>query len=185
MVTPIVGFCNCSMFCCALLCVRSSLAIILMGKRELVALLSLSSWCLVIVLWLLCGSSSWCHWFVCSLWLWYFPIILSYFLNLLGSTTWICNGNGPFGTSERPSCKIIHPSVHSRYIVNYTYILNLNVLKLCWYLLYGLKMCMYFWIVFVYFFRLVNLREIILKSNGQFSFPARPKYMYKGPRTFW
>ena len=37
-VTPIVGFCNCSMFCCALLCVHSSFAIILMRKRELVAL---------------------------------------------------------------------------------------------------------------------------------------------------
>ena len=51
-VTPIVGFCNCSMFCCALLYVHSSFAIILMGKRELVALLGLSSWCLVIVVWL-------------------------------------------------------------------------------------------------------------------------------------
>ena len=37
------------MFCCALLYVHSSLAIILMGKRELVALLNLSSWCLVVV----------------------------------------------------------------------------------------------------------------------------------------
>ena len=37
-VTPIVGFCNCSMFYCALLCVHSSFAIILMRKRELVAL---------------------------------------------------------------------------------------------------------------------------------------------------
>ena len=37
------------MFCCRLLCVRSSTAIILMGKRELVALLNLSSWCPVIV----------------------------------------------------------------------------------------------------------------------------------------
>ena len=44
-----MGVCNCSMFCCMLLCVRSSIAIILMGKRELVALLSLSSWCLVVV----------------------------------------------------------------------------------------------------------------------------------------
>ena len=42
-VTPAVGFCNCSMFCCTLLCVHSSFAIILMGKRELVALLSLCS----------------------------------------------------------------------------------------------------------------------------------------------
>ena len=37
------------MFCCALLCVRSSIAIILMGKRELIALLDLSSLCLVMV----------------------------------------------------------------------------------------------------------------------------------------
>ena len=51
-VTPIVGVCNCSMFCCMLLYVHSSFAIILMGKRELVVLLSLSSWCLVIVVWL-------------------------------------------------------------------------------------------------------------------------------------
>ena len=44
-----MGVCNCSMFCCTLLCVHSSIAIILMGKRELVALLNLSSWCLVVV----------------------------------------------------------------------------------------------------------------------------------------
>ena len=37
------------MFCCTLLCVRSSIAISLKGKRELVALLNLSSWCLVMV----------------------------------------------------------------------------------------------------------------------------------------
>ena len=37
-----MGVCNCSMFCCMLLCVGSSIAIILMGKRELVALLNLS-----------------------------------------------------------------------------------------------------------------------------------------------
>ena len=40
------------MFCCSLLYVPSSFAIILMGKREQVALLSLSSWCLVVVVWL-------------------------------------------------------------------------------------------------------------------------------------
>ena len=41
---PTVGICNYFMFCCALLCAHSSLANILMGKREreLVALLSLS-----------------------------------------------------------------------------------------------------------------------------------------------
>ena len=41
--------CNCSMFCCTLLYVHSSIAIILMVKRELIALLNLSSWCLVMV----------------------------------------------------------------------------------------------------------------------------------------
>ena len=44
-----MGVCNCSMFCCTLVFVHSSIAIILMGKRELVALLNLSSWCLVMV----------------------------------------------------------------------------------------------------------------------------------------
>ena len=46
-----MGVCNCSMFCCTLLYVHSSIIIILMGKREreLVALLNLSSWCLVMV----------------------------------------------------------------------------------------------------------------------------------------
>ena len=44
-----MGVCNCSMFYCTLLYVHSSIAIILMGKRELVALLNLSSWCIVMV----------------------------------------------------------------------------------------------------------------------------------------
>ena len=44
-----MGVCNCSMFCCMLLYVHSSIEIILIGKRELVALLDLSSWCLVMV----------------------------------------------------------------------------------------------------------------------------------------
>ena len=47
-----MGVCICSMFCCTLLYFHSSFAIIFMGKRELVALLSLSSWCLVMVVWL-------------------------------------------------------------------------------------------------------------------------------------
>ena len=42
-----MGVCNCSMFCCSLLYVHTSIAIILMGKRELVALLNLSPWCLM------------------------------------------------------------------------------------------------------------------------------------------
>ena len=51
-VTSIVKFCNCSMFCYASLYVHSSFSIILMGKGELVAMLGLSSWCLLIVVWL-------------------------------------------------------------------------------------------------------------------------------------
>ena len=63
-VTPIVGVCNCSMFCCMLLYVHSSIAIILMGKRELVALLNLSSWRLVMVAWLFLAVSWGCLRFV-------------------------------------------------------------------------------------------------------------------------
>ena len=46
-----MGVCNSSMYCCTLLYVHSkcSIAIILMGKRELIALLNLTSWCLVMV----------------------------------------------------------------------------------------------------------------------------------------
>ena len=51
-VTPIVGICIFFMFCCTLLYVHSSIAIILVGKRELSALLNLSSWCHVMVEWL-------------------------------------------------------------------------------------------------------------------------------------
>ena len=39
------------MFCCTLLFVHSSFVIILMGKRELIVLLTLSSWCLVTNVW--------------------------------------------------------------------------------------------------------------------------------------
>ena len=42
-----MGYCDCYIFCCALLFVQSSFAIIFV-----VALLCLSSWCLVIVVWL-------------------------------------------------------------------------------------------------------------------------------------
>ena len=62
-VTPIVGFCN-SMFCCALLYVHSSFEILLMEKRELVALLSLYFWCLVIVVLLFFAVTRVCLQFV-------------------------------------------------------------------------------------------------------------------------
>ena len=49
---PLWGFCVCFLFCCAVLCGLSSFAIISMAKREPVALLCQSSWCLVTVPWL-------------------------------------------------------------------------------------------------------------------------------------
>ena len=52
------------MFCCTLHYVTSSFAIILMGKRELVALLGLSSWRLMMVVWLFLGVPWVCLWFV-------------------------------------------------------------------------------------------------------------------------
>ena len=57
-------FCNCSMFCCVLISVHSSFTIISMGKRELVPLLCLSSWCLVIVVWLFLTMPQICLQFV-------------------------------------------------------------------------------------------------------------------------
>ena len=75
----VVRFCNCSMFCCALLCVHSNFAIILMGKRELVALLCLSSWCLVMVVWLFLTVPWVCLQFVIVV----FPDHTHYFCNPL------------------------------------------------------------------------------------------------------
>ena len=60
-----MGVCNCSVFCCALFYVHSSIAIILMGEeREQVALLNLSSWCLVMVEWLFLAVPGGCLQFV-------------------------------------------------------------------------------------------------------------------------
>ena len=52
------------MYCCTLIYVHSTIAIILIGKRELVALLNLSSWCLVMVEWLFLAVSWGCLWVV-------------------------------------------------------------------------------------------------------------------------
>ena len=52
------------MFCCTLLYVHSSIAIILMGKRELIALLNLTSWCLMMVEWLFLAVPRGCLQFV-------------------------------------------------------------------------------------------------------------------------
>ena len=80
-----MGVCNCSMFCCTLLFVHSSFALILMGKRELVALLSLSSWCLVIVVWVFCVVRWVCVQFVIVV----FPDHTHYF-SKFGKKVYIC-----------------------------------------------------------------------------------------------
>ena len=59
-VTAFVGVCGCSMFCCAMLYVQSGFEFILIGKRDLVAFLGLSSWCLVVVVWLSLAVSALC-----------------------------------------------------------------------------------------------------------------------------
>ena len=59
-----MGVCNCSVFCCTLLDVHSSIAITLRKKRELVAFLNLSSWCLVMVERLFLAVPPGCLWFV-------------------------------------------------------------------------------------------------------------------------
>ena len=90
-VIPIVGVCNCSMFCFTLLYFHSCFAIILLGKRELVACLV----CLPGVSWWFSGSSSRCHGFVCGLWLWYFwsySLTIIYGLGTM-QTTFISKAN--------------------------------------------------------------------------------------------
>ena len=79
-VSPIVGFCNCSMFCCALLCVHSSFAIILIEERELVVWHSMSCWCLAVVVWLFLAVPRVCLHFVIAV----FPDHIYYFYTLSG-----------------------------------------------------------------------------------------------------
>ena len=67
------------MFCCRLLYVHSCFAIILMGKKELVAFLSLSSWCLVMVVRLFLAVPWVCLRFVIVV----FPDLTHYFCPVL------------------------------------------------------------------------------------------------------
>ena len=46
-----MGFCNCSMFCCAYFCIHSGLTIISIGEENAGCFAFLSSWCLVVVVW--------------------------------------------------------------------------------------------------------------------------------------
>ena len=111
-----MGVCNCSMFCWTLLYVHFSIAIILMGKRELIALLNLSSWCLVMVERLFLTVPRGCLQFVIVV----FPdhTHLLFFIDLIESTFeregfpyLACNDRNAFFTSEKPkkhhawSCK--------------------------------------------------------------------------------
>ena len=73
-----MGVCYLSMFCCTLLYVPSSFAIIFMGKRELVALLSLSSWCRVIIVWLFLAVP----WICLQIVIVVFPDYTHYFLSI-------------------------------------------------------------------------------------------------------
>ena len=73
------------MFCCMLLNVHSSFAIILMGKRELVDSLSLSSRCLAVVVWLFLAVPWVCLQFVIVV----FPDH-THFLKLVSTTKPIC-----------------------------------------------------------------------------------------------
>ena len=79
-----MGVCNCSMFCCTLLNVHSSIAIILMGKREPVAFLNLSSWSLVMVERLLLSVPGVCLQFVIVVFPDHTHLL---FLTLVGSKT--------------------------------------------------------------------------------------------------
>ena len=67
--------CNCSLLWCTLLYVHFWFAILLIGKRELVALLSVSSRCLVIVVWLFLAVPWGCLQFVIAI----FPDHTHYF----------------------------------------------------------------------------------------------------------
>ena len=79
--------------CWLLLPLWDSVIVLCFVARYIMSILVLqSSWwgreswllclvCLPGVSWLLCGSSSRCHGFVCSLWLWYFLIILTYYFS--------------------------------------------------------------------------------------------------------
>ena len=103
-VTPIVGVCNCSMFCCTLLCVHSSIAIIFMGKRELIALLYLSSWCLLMGERLFLAVSWSCLWFVIVV----FPDHTHLLLKIFFQDRWAkmtlgAKNGGPFSEMMGPS----------------------------------------------------------------------------------
>ena len=114
-VTLIVGVCNCSMFCCTLLDVHTSIAIILMGKRELVALLNLSSWCLVTFEWLFLAVPWGCLRFVIVLFPGHTPLLFQirqHYLHVL------CH-NSVADLSVPVLCLLLYFNTLSVYPINY------------------------------------------------------------------
>ena len=97
-----MGVCKCSMFCCTLLYVHSSIAIILMGKRELVALLNLSSWCLVMVERLFLAMPRGCLQFVIVV----FPDHTHYFIVEVLVCKTIYPESGPYRTASETPFKL-------------------------------------------------------------------------------
>ena len=81
------------MFCCTLLYVHSSIAIILMGKRELVTLLNLFSWCLVKVEWLFLAVPWGCLRFVIVVFPDHTHIIIFQFYTVMFSCAFIMAGS--------------------------------------------------------------------------------------------
>ena len=79
------------MFCCTLLYVHFSIAIILMGKRELIALLNLSSWCLVMVERLFLTVPRGCLQFVIVVFPDHTHLLFSVLLSLFMRTNGKCN----------------------------------------------------------------------------------------------
>ena len=134
-----MGVCNCSMFCSTLLYVHSSISIILMGKRELVALLNLSSWCLVIVEWLFLAVPWGCLRFVIVV----FPDHTHYFflsmMNLACSRRghWVRPPEKPesyyralSNTGQFPLKILKLPSQHSIFLQILWYLDKLNIVRI-------------------------------------------------------
>ena len=90
-----MGFCNCSMFCCTLVYVHSSFAIILVGKRELVAFLWLSSWCLLIDVLLFFAVSWVCLQFVIMVFPIHTHLIFPQCYLMVTYLTWLLHGKAP------------------------------------------------------------------------------------------
>ena len=100
-----MGVCKCSVFCCTLLYVHSRIAIILMGKRELVALLNLSSWRLVMVEWLFLAVPWGCLRFVIVI----FPdhTHLLFFLFKISHSTSLSYSMGPIESKNSKGQRLV------------------------------------------------------------------------------